>query len=729
MGKQRNRLHQFVRCNRGSGLIMVLMSMFCISLLGSAMLTMSYTGVRIKSTQRQAEKDFYSAEIAMDEVRAGLQGLVSKAIATSYKYILINYSNGENVVSRFQKNFQNEILKAPGGLFTNNTTYSATKLKDFINNASVEVTGAAGSTGSVEVDEAKGTVTLKKVKVSYTASNGYVTDIVSDLVINAPDFRQVLSAQSISGLPEHAFIARDKLTHNGGDALIALDGSAYAGSIEVMGQGSQLTLRGGSVVSANNVTVHNDGKPNQPRFLVENNTVLWAGGIEVKGGGSFFSRGTVKVLDDLDLSGSKAKATIQGSYYGFGNGSPDPNRAGDSTYVLSNGKDPKRSSSILVNGRDSVLDISGASNVVLAGRTYISDSFTIGRQIGQYVETPESLSIRSDQNIYLMPTMISLVEGSSPISVLDIPDGSPYRGGEVPNPCYAAVQAHLPTLQDGIKFLADTIFYGQVKEITIPAPGGSGWIRYWLIDVGSTPTGRNEALINKFYDKYFKENGNYLDTYLAPESNLTFSSTGDSTIASAGWYASGKGTTYSLKPGTTVSNNIDEMRTTFDQLKKTLIDSNANADSTDPYEYIVNTKKLKDLPMDKPVYFYNIDGKPVGVVVNGSYTIGESTLTTYPTLSLVLASGDVTVEKDFEGLIISGKTIALAGTKGMTVSANKEKVSSAFLAEPKDDAGIPKEALATYFLKGTFSAVGNEGADSGWNLDQLVAYRSWTKNG
>jgi predicted RNase H-like nuclease (RuvC/YqgF family) len=48
--------------NRGSGIIVVLISMVCVGLMGASLLFMSYTAIRLKATERQASKDFYSAE-------------------------------------------------------------------------------------------------------------------------------------------------------------------------------------------------------------------------------------------------------------------------------------------------------------------------------------------------------------------------------------------------------------------------------------------------------------------------------------------------------------------------------------------------------------------------------------------------------------------------------------------------------------------------------------------
>jgi hypothetical protein len=69
MRKRLQAAYKALRGNSGSGIVLVLVCMLCVSMLGIMILYLSYTGMLLKMTQRQAQNDFYTATTAMDEVR------------------------------------------------------------------------------------------------------------------------------------------------------------------------------------------------------------------------------------------------------------------------------------------------------------------------------------------------------------------------------------------------------------------------------------------------------------------------------------------------------------------------------------------------------------------------------------------------------------------------------------------------------------------------------------
>ena len=117
MKKQWNILRRLSGNNRGSGIVVVLVSMTCIALMGASLLFMSYTAVRMRATERQASHDFYSAETAMDEIRSGAQSIASVALGKAYKTVLLTYSEGGQMNQLFADAFVKE-LKTAGSLRT-----------------------------------------------------------------------------------------------------------------------------------------------------------------------------------------------------------------------------------------------------------------------------------------------------------------------------------------------------------------------------------------------------------------------------------------------------------------------------------------------------------------------------------------------------------------------------------------------------------------------------------
>lgn len=680
MRQQRNILREIAKDNRGSGIVMVLVCMLCVALMGAAMLSMSYTGLRIKVAQRQAEKDFYSAETAVDEIRAGLQGLVSEAIGEAYKEVLINYNDGLNVVTRFQEKFRNNL--AASSVLTA-STYDVASLHAFVSNPSAV---AVSGTGTLAWNDVKKTLTLKGVKVSYTAANNYVTDIETDLVISMPDFAYVMSTYSISGLPEHALIARDALVQNTGSSVITIDGSAYAGMIALSGEGSQMILKEGTMVCAGNADISNaGGSDNSARFQVDDSARLWAGRIVVNNGSSVDLGGETCVLDDLDLSGAQARAVLRGSYYGFGNGTPDSGSGIKAEY----------SSAILVNGRDSTLDMSGLNRLMLAGRSFISNTFFPNVMGSSNVETLESVSVRSNQQMYLVP-----------VEYLDGASGNPH--------IHDSGAPTLALTPEGTEKLEE--YHAELRPLTTALPGAGGQqVTYYFMDF------QDKDSANQYFEDYFASHSSGANSYLTNSSNLNAKNSG-----AAGYTLRGKDGSYTVSHSGGIAFDCTSMRSTFYQLKKTLIDSNTSAAESNPYDYIVDTDKVSGVAGTREFLTTDDSGtKVVGLVVDSDYTVDGSTDSS---VRLIIASGNVTVTKHYKGLIISGGKITITGSN-VNVEADEDGVVAAFEGIAGGD---PNDKLGTYLLHGGTQAGGDGGAGgsaAGWNLDKLVTYRNWTKNG
>ena len=708
MKKLWNILNRLSGNNRGSGIVVVLVSMTCIALMGASLLFMSYTAVRMRATERQASRDFYSAETAVDEIRAGAQSMASEALGEAYKTVLTTYSEGGQMNQRFADAFVDELKKT--GLINNNESrYDPDILFRYVTNrAGVTVTGG----GTVDNDDLNKLV-LEDITVTYTANNGYTTTISTDISIGMPEFAYVLSGNSLTGLPEHALIANEKLMHTGQNSTIKISGSAYVGSMDLQTAGSQLTISDGTLVCANDAAI--SGYTSGGRLVTTDNVKLWAGRVSVTGGGTITLNGETRVLDDLELAGSKSSATLKGSYYGFGDGTTPTGVTVDDA--------AKYSSAILINGLDCTLNLSGLDQLMLAGRSYISDSLYSGHSgNAKRVGMLESIAIRSSQQMYLFDTTDFLVdldkEGSNaPVAV----DQNPF----------------LVTSQDLLATNAD----GSYKWITLTeeAQQRANQYGYKLTARQYAFPGQNVIYCfmeftelnkaNTYFEERFGKYNNQLNNYLTNDSNavIEYSNLNVSDSSSTyGYSLSGSGAAndpYALSRPTRTQFYPAGMRATFNQLKKTLIDGNTRVDENiTPYKYIVDTAKVTALDNGDPKYFY-LDGRVLGVVVDGSYAISS---TTPSSMRLVIASGDVTVSADYNGLIISGGSITLSGD-GVDIIHDESGVLNAFEAIAGGD---PRDTMGTYLLHGV-----NEGEDAveaggveGWNLDTLITYENWTKN-
>ena len=168
-----------------------------------------------------------------------------------------------------------------------------------------------------------------------------------------PDFHATTLAVVSSGLPSFAIIANGTLSSNINDPVIT--GNAYAGEVSLALGDNRLTYADGTFICGGAIEIKNGA-----RLRTNSGTELWAENIKLgEEGVSGFNNiaelyGRTFVADDLTLAGNGSRAELKGSYCGFGLGST----AGTS-------------SAIIVNGRNTVLDISGLDRLILAGVSFI----------------------------------------------------------------------------------------------------------------------------------------------------------------------------------------------------------------------------------------------------------------------------------------------------------------------------------------------------------------------
>jgi len=687
-----------LRGNRGSGIVLVLVCMLCVSILGVTALYLSYTGLLLKVTERRSKADFYDATTAMDEIRAGVQTAASDSIAGAYKSALINYSNpaftgGSDMSAGFQREFRNELYgwkdEAGDALFiTSGGTYrySTDVLKSFVSDSNTAVSVRDGKAAQVVYDTGKKTVLLKNVDVVYTnPRTHYTTEVSADISVGMPDFSYVVSQYSISGLPEFAVIAKDTLLQDYNNTQLVVDGSAYASRVLLKNEGSSLDIKRGTVVCAGLLSVNNAGPGSTPRLTVEDGASLWTNRIEVGASSSAVLDGRTYVKDDLELAGAASKASLGGSFYGFGNSLT----AAD------------QSSAILVNGRNTTLDLSGLSRLMLAGRSFVSNYKNAADSV---VDVPmgESVSVRGNQEAYLAPA-----------ASLDGVSGNPWIfSGTAP-----AVTLKSGTSPWSGKTLAD---YGaSLKPVYTKYPGTQQTVAYYFLQFDTAEH------TNQYFKDYFSNNSgeisSYLDAYtsLSSVSGLTQSAGYTVEKNADGTYALG-----SYVTADSLVNSAAQMQSTFTQLTTTLFDRVSV--STNPYDYFVRADEIdaKLLPSSQSVFeFSDSAGAVVGLIVRGDYMIDG---TSPEALRVVIATGSVIVKKEFHGLIIAGSNINMQNS----VFAKAEEVTSAFSSA----CTVNGESLAlSSFLRAgvadnTESGGSGTGSALSWNLDKLVSYQNWNKS-
>lgn len=361
---------RFWRSNSGSATITVVVSMLMVIAVGAGLLFAAYTSYKIALAQREDIKAFYTAEAAMDDIRAGVQERVSAALTEAYTLTLTQYAQSDDSSfdpqMKFSWNFIDALCQADALILANGAAYNynAELLGGYIaipaeSSGNAEVSAGGGA----ELTTADGSctrLTLRRVGLTWT-ENGIESNLVTDIAVNVPSF---------SGrLGEFAIAAEGGIVQRGGKSTVT--GSVYSGA-----------------------------------------------DIEINSG-SLSLEGKIFVADDLLLDGAGSVATLSGEYYGFG----------------SSRSNPSKSSAILINGKNSTLNLNGLERLSLAGRSFISvvpESATVYNDIDEQIKSNDitmgqSVAFKANQLAYLAPVECLTNYASNPCELRRLSDSGEYE--------------------------------------------------------------------------------------------------------------------------------------------------------------------------------------------------------------------------------------------------------------------------------------------------------------
>lgn len=660
--------------NKGSAIITVIVSMLFILALGAALLYAAYGGMLLKTTERGDKENFYSASAAMDDIRLGIQTVVTEAIATAYTDVLENFTNQAddyNPQTDFNSRFVETLKKSKttgDTLLFEGDKYSVSALQGFVN---APAGASATVSGGGELLSDTDAISFKDVSVKYVFE-GYETNITTDITVKMPDF--FAGSTITSGINSYSIVANHALNQSSGGTS-SVSGTVFVGDggINVGNKGNRLIFKDGNLICKGAVSV-----VQETAFEFDAPTgELWAGKFSVgdkDSKGSVILNGKTYVQDDLVLNGKGSDATLSGTYFGFG----------------SSNTDPQKSSSILINGRETVLDISRLSKLFLAGVGFI-DTTSQYRPIGPTdppIITGESLSVISDQLAYLVPEECITNYASNPY-VFD-----------------RAADFKEPKIEDSValwdeKTLGDYIGgeKGEIKTVRKSIEGGDGPMLSYVFMVFS-----EKKYANEYFKDYFAANPEKITQYLDLYLKLTSS---DSTALSTA------GSTYA---------KIDEVWALKAAEENTLsVGTAARFDGMrSPYGSFVNVSELNKLPENTTLTF-TLEGKAVAIVTTApgfNYSVLNGS---NKDVRLIIASGNVTVSSDFKGIIIAG------GTVNVAANVTAAPLNSGILNAEAATSGGASYALSRFIGNGAPLNVTTTEKDA-WDLDSLVIYENWSKH-
>ena len=561
-----------VKNNQGFSLITVIIAIAFIGILGMLVLYLALQNFNMKITGIKGKDSFYTAEQALEEIRLGLQQDVGDSMSAAYIKVMEDYNktsdSADTVLDELrQKDFETAFLselttrvsqsgenasEVPVGQYSMDylrAYVDLNQMDDFdADTETLIVTTAEGKAPVLKSDTENGLL-LKNLKVIYVDAKGYASIIETDIRLGIPKV-QFPTPSTLPDLMNMVVVADGGLICKSAENVgvssdkTTITGSIYAGAIEDDSQNTgkmstsiqveknaNLSITSGDkVVTEGEVSVDEQGS-----FSTHSGVTLWTQGIRMTEGNVTLS-GTTYVADDLTVeknakNGDGSQITVSGEYYGFG--SPDSAKKsknytqsgqaleGDKPRLYDNLSDADLSSGIVINGKNTTIDLSGVKKFLLAGRNYIAASDVKGTTgtSNSDVLLGESLSVKGSQLAYLVPAVLlntgDKVTASNPMNYDD------YLASDLPNLAWNKLADWETAVSAwGGKTLSDigvdknkpiqTVFYND--------NAGGGYVYFYL---NFTDNEKASDFMQTYYAGNQKNMDKYLSFYFGKDSGVT----------------------------------------------------------------------------------------------------------------------------------------------------------------------------------------------------------------
>lgn len=781
---------------KGSALITVIIVMAFITIIAALAMWTAYMNYYMKVTEMKSNNTFYSAEGVVEQMKVGLQNELSTATSDAYSKVLQRYAEYTEV----ERNnyFYSEIIKSLRNSLMASAInrYNLGNLVSFINTANTNIAPAV--TASTDTDEfnvtiidndgkthhakitggsrlltIEGTkVTLCDVTVEYTDANDYTSIINTDFTLQAPkiDFEDPSNMTSILNY----VIVADEHLKGQGTGPVNIMGSVYGGAgtravdptldpdyRDVTDTSYNLytdpvnaiAIDGGCDWTFSNaehlVTGTTIALSRGAKMTTEGATELWTSDIvlgypqaDVKGE-ILNLDGTSYVADDLTIDDRGSTVKIGGNYYGYG---------------IDNSSS-KDSSAILINAKDTTLDMTAVDSLWLAGRSYVATSrvkvadipsIPVATVENDNVPMSESIAVRGNQIAYLVPyqALAKLNDNSkvtrNPMTKSEYESSVlPYLGNTNFVECDLA-----GTLLPGTNNYLNS-YAASYKKVFAHGLNGEYLVYYYMdMSPGTANTffadyygvESNKTNIDKYVRLYTKDGGIRTKN---PGREATETDPGVASeftrIDVAGNWLTWDGHDDDIvkfnKPRSTMSNpelasealnNKNSYVALNAKLTKNLNRISAEELTKRPFENLVDETKL---PSAVTTFIYKDDtgNQYKGIAVNGDYSYSASPS---ENIRMIIASGDVTLNSNFDGTILCKQTVEVK--PGVSAIRNDSDIQTEVVyalngrTDP-DDTSLDK--MLVILKDGAQYDLGDpsEEEEAVTSMDDLVNYENWTK--
>ena len=548
--------------NRGFSLINVIIAVAFIGIMGMLVLYLALHNYQRKVAGIKGKDSFYTAEQALEEIRLGLQQDAGDAMSRAYIKVMETYNvdndSKDGVLEEirqaaFEKGFLEELQKSLQTSDQNGTQqvaqtgqYSMEHLKTYVDLESkinqdketLIVTNPEGKDPVLEVEETKGML-LKNLKVIYVDPKGLASITETDIRLGIPKV-QFPTPSTLPDLMSMIVVAEGGIVCEGQQgSTTTITGSIYAGTIDTDKEtalknenatsiwtksGASLSITSGDkVVTAAEIKVDNGSK-----FSAASGVNLWSRGLRVNSADVEFL-GTTYFADDLTVEkGQRSTVTIQGDYYGYGypstakkslNYTQDAAAGTTDGRKYDNASDADLSSAIVINGRDTTLDLSGVNRLLLAGRNYVASSSVASGSdtLNTDVMTGDSISVKGAQLAYLLPySLLNLDDGtakSNPMTMTAYNDS-----GLKDKSASEIVEWDTPVAAWGGKTLREIGVDSNNPVQTVFYNGQGGTVYFYL---NFSDDAKASAFMSDYYSQQQDKMDQYFSFYFGPDAGIT----------------------------------------------------------------------------------------------------------------------------------------------------------------------------------------------------------------
>ena len=642
---------------------------------------------------------------------------------------------------------------------------------DYDNKDDVNYINTTADKAGYDADYDEGIFTLKNIEVKYKDSRDYETTLRTNMVFKTPKIADGTNV-AIHDFMKYALIADKNI--DVAVSNLTVNGNVYAGKDGISANyvgASKFT--NGDIVTRGDIVL----KGNTDLTLGGSSSKIWAENILTDKGSSGAKlniNGACYVADDLSLNGKESDVNIDGQYFGF-NFRHD--YVASATDILPHNT-AEYNSAIMINGKDCRLDMSDVNHLYLAGKTFITRGSSNEKNPNKDIELGESISVRSNQLAYYV---------NKKFLDLTDPDHPVFATEEVEEKQGEAVVKK--TVEKGAEEFAKYAFGGEVtaaslyeyidkndpvqpyyyKELGVSEPKVCYYLKF-------RKTG-TEDYANKFYMDFYKNNKEKINAMGRTYAKYDVSSAeGDNafvvsdscmlTLRGDILYRKDKNSAELDEKNVKISNEnwkgaedianagiywrySDRIAKRYKSMQTYLCPSDSRVKSDNVrfegddkskesvFEYLLDVQKdgdgnaVTDVNGNRrfenkiEIKYTDEGGLPSGRVI-------KVVSTDYDQLpedkeGIIIATGNVTMHRDFKGLVISGKQINLWA--GVTIQADPQLVADMLSEElAKKDADGNNNSEIIKILKAYTEEGGFSGKLGQINVEDYIEYENWTKN-